>query len=94
MLLLLLVILADAGGGGLHLRLLQRPYIRVAMHTCDADDAECGMRRVTGPYTVAGVNYPAESGGGAERMFLISLFVNPNCRPCVPIVFGKLWKRK
>lgn len=43
-------ILADAGGGGPHLRLLRRVYIRVAMHTRDADDAECGMRRDTGPY--------------------------------------------
>lgn len=40
----------DAGGGGPHLRLLRRVHIRVAMHTRDADDAECGMRRDTGPY--------------------------------------------
>lgn len=52
-------------------------------YTRDADDAECGMRRVTGPCTIAGANYPAESSIEAERTLLISLLVNTNRRPCV-----------
>ena len=33
---------------------------------------------------------PQKAGGPAERTLLISLLVNPNCQPRIPIVFAKL----
>lgn len=68
------------------MRLLRRVYIRVAMHTRDADDAECGMRRDTGPY--AARQLPRGKDVSNQPASLIRIAEPPPHPHCFPDIAG------